>query len=346
MSPRIVLLAALFSTGCGSESVSSNEAPQPVARADAGPVAAPSAPESPGLREALRRGIAPPVSDDGTYRVDPFVAAFLYERLHADLAPLRRVDADGPRPAGYLVGALQAGDVLGDLGLREGDVVEALNGIAVTNAEQLELALDAAENRLTITVFREDLSFTNSYRFDGGLAWRDVIAGEPAEPPEPEPEPEPEPASEPEPEPTTPRSQRPAARPTRPTPTKPSGSARPAEPRASSQIRCTGASSCTITKRRFDDLRASPGALESGVDIVPAIRNDIFSGYKLTRVSSGSPIAALGFRAGDKITHVNGRDLTKDSQAMALYWSLGSSRVFKVRYERGGRKRVKTIRVV
>lgn len=101
-----------------------------------------------------------------------------------------------------------------------------------------------------------------------------------------------------------------------------------------------------MTKRKFDDLRASPSRLQSGVDIVPAIRNDVHSGYKLKRVSVSSPIHAFGFRAGDKITHVNGRDLTDDGQAMALYWSLGSTRVFKVRFERGGRKMVKTITVV
>lgn len=288
--------------------------------------------------------------DDGTYRVDPFVAVFLYERLSADLAPLRRVEDDGPRPAGFLVDALEPDDVLGALGLQNGDIVEKLNGVAVQNAEQLELALDAAENRLTVTIFRDDLSFTNSYRFEGGLAWRNVIAGAPEPVPESEPDAEPEPAPDVEPEPEAApkpsRSKRSGSRSSRSSPAKPSGAKRPAQPRASSDIRCTGATSCTITKRKFDDLRASPSALQSGVDIVPAIRNDVFSGYKLKRVSSRSPIHALGFRGGDKITHVNGRDLTNDAQAMALYWSLGSSKVFKVRYERGGRKLVKTIRVV
>lgn len=350
MSPRIVLLAALCFAGCESEPSAPVEASKPAPQADAEPDTPTPTPASSELRAALQRGIAPPTFDDGTYRVDPFVAVFLYERLHADLGPLRRVDADGPRPAGFEVGALESDDVLGALGLEEGDIVEKLNGVAVANAEQLELALDAAENRLTVTVFRDDLSFTNSYRFDGGLAWRNVIAGEPEPAAEPEVEAEPEPRVEPEPAPEPApkrsRSKRSGARGSRPTPTKPSNSTRPTQPRTSSDIRCAGGSSCTITKRKFDDLRASPSALQSGVDIVPAIRNDVFSGYKLARVSSRSPIHALGFRAGDKVTHVNGRDLTNDSQAMALYWSLGSSKVFKVRYERGGRKLVKTIRVV
>lgn len=350
MSPRTVLLAALCIAGCESDRTVEPASSEPAPQVDAEPVA-PARPSTPGLRAALQRGIAPPVFDDGTYRVDPFVAVFLYERLHADLGPLRRVEADGPRPAGFLVGTLESDDVLGVLGLQEGDIVEKLNGVAVVTAEQLELALDAAENRLTVTIFREDLSFTNSYRFEGGIAWRNVIAGEPEPPLEPEPEEpevdaEPEPPLEPAAKPSRSRSKRSQSRPSRPTPKTPSGSGRGTQPRASSDIRCAGASSCTITKRKFDDLRASPSALQSGVDIVPAIRNDVFSGYKLKRVSSRSPIHALGFRAGDKVTHVNGRDLTNETQAMALYWSLGSSKVFKVRYERGSRKLVKTIRVV
>lgn len=345
----ILLAAALVAGACEKEPEPAPREPVPTPNttAEAAPVPKPPT----GLPAALARGISPPSLDDGTYRVDPFVAVVLYERLAADLAPLSRVEAQGPAPSGYRVGTMLPEDVLARLGLQEGDIVEALNGVSIGDAAALELALDAAENRMTVTIFREDLSFTNSYRFEGGLAWRDVIAGDEPTPGEAEAPSEPaedvsEPASVEPPEPpppTTPRKR--TSKPQR-TPK----NTQPSTPRSSvpkpSGIRCASAASCTITRRAFDDLRASPSALQSGVDIVPAIRNDVFSGYKLKRVSSRSPIHALGFRAGDKITHVNGRDLTDDAQAMALYWSLGSSKLFKVRYERGGRRKVKTIRVV
>ncbi len=318
------------------------------------PVAEPAAVvlTPPGFDAALARGIVSPSVDDGTYRVDPFVATLVYERLRTDTTPLAWVEADGPAPAGYQVGPVEESDVLFKLGLRSGDIVEALNGVSLQTAEQRELAIDAAENRLTVMIFREDLSFTNSYRFDGGLAWRDVIGG--AEEPAPRDEPsvaeagvEPGDAAAPieaaHDGPTssskkTRRVTRPAAKPKRP-------NTKPPAPR-SSEIRCSSGSACTITKRKFDDLRSSPSRMQKGVDIVPAIRNDVFSGYKLKRVNAGSSVHQLGFRSGDKITHINGRDLTDDTQAMALYWSLGSSKVFKIRYERGGRKQVKTVRVV
>lgn len=316
----------------------------------------------------MARGIVPPTAGDGTYRVDPFIAAMLYERVAAGAAPLARVEAEGPKPAGYRVALLQPDDALARLGLQEGDVIEALNGIEASSEAQLQLALDAAENRLTVTIFREDLSFTNSYRFDGGLAWRDVIAGagvpeppledEDAQPPPGDPSAEvprsPAPATPSKPAggpKATPTPRPPKARPTRPSPVRPSPvrptPVRPTPKRpTSSDIGCTSASACTITQRKFDDLRASPTKMQAGTEIVPAIRNDVFSGYKLKRVSGSSPVHQLGFRSGDKVTHVNGRDLTDDAQAMALYFSLGSSKLFKVRYERGGRRLVKTIRVI
>jgi type II secretory pathway component PulC len=90
---------------------------------------------------------------------------------------------------------------------------------------------------------------------------------------------------------------------------------------------------------------AAPASLQREVTVVPAIRNDVHSGYKLKSVRPGSTAAQLGFRSEDKITHINGYDLTDDMQAMQLYTGLSGTRLFKVRYERGGRALVKTIRV-
>lgn len=109
---------------------------------------------------------------------------------------------------------------------------------------------------------------------------------------------------------------------------------------------CTTDSRCTLKKSYFDSIVRSPSKLESQANIVPAIRNDVHSGYKLKSVRSGSAVAQLGFRSGDKITHINGRDLTNDLEAMQLYMGLSGTRRFNVRYVRGGSARTKTIDVV
>lgn len=296
----------------------------------------------------MLQGISLPTFDDGTYRVDPFVAVVIHEQLRNDPGPFEEVEANGPSPAGYRVGSIPADGVFARLGLQEGDIVEALNGRTLDRDGAIALALEAAEHRLTATIFREDLSFTNSYRFDAGLGWRNVLAADEPEPSglmdgeavEPTEAADPPERAAPAPERAAPRSgpraASRAAKPSRP---------KPAQRPKNADIQCASSTSCTITKRRFDDLRTSPSRLQAGVDIVPAIRNDVFSGYKLKRVSAKSPVHALGFRAGDKVTHINGRDLTDDAQAMALYWSLGGTKLFKVRYERSGRRATKTIRV-
>ena len=90
---------------------------------------------------------------------------------------------------------------------------------------------------------------------------------------------------------------------------------------------------------------SSPSKLESQAKIVPAIQNDVFSGYKLSWIRPGSEIAQMGFKSGDKITHVNGRDLTDDAEAFALYLSLSSTRAYKIKYLRGGQSRTKNVDV-
>ena len=88
---------------------------------------------------------------------------------------------------------------------------------------------------------------------------------------------------------------------------------------------------------------SNPSKLESQANIVPAIANDVHSGYKLKTVKPGTSIAKLGFQSNDKITHINGYDLTDDFQAAQLYMGVSSTKIFKIRYERGGARLVKTV---
>ena len=384
---RLLLLVSLASISCRRGEA---DAPEAEAASSGGSAAArPSTPANPappeagdaalvdGLHAALERAIDPPENDDGTYHVDPFVAVLLFEHLSRSggapwFEPYTPDGSEGAAEAGYRVAAIAPGTLLARLGLREGDVVEALDGVVLTDANRLGFALDGAENGVTLMIHRDGVSFTNSYRLSGGLAWRDLLAGftggadprpTPADAVEPDasdtevPEPEPEPAagggggSHPTPRGTPPRTNptrpssggttpRPSGGTTRPPPAS-GGSTRP----AASGVSCESASRCTISRARFDEIVADPERLQSEATVVPAIRDDVFSGYKLKSIRPGSTVAALGFRPEDKITHVNGHDLTNDGQAMQLYWQLGATRVFKIRYERAGRAAVKTVTV-
>jgi hypothetical protein len=326
------------------------------------------------LDAALARAITPPSPGEATWRVDPFVAALVFERVRSGVAPtftqLAAPIPEGP-PAGFRVGDITEGSLLHRLGLRTGDVIEALGGVVLTDASRIGFALDGAENKVDVTVFRDGMSIVQSYRLTNALAWTGLLAsftGDPASvvvdavPPTPEPSagtPTPgEPAAVPGTVPTTPRPSSGASTPTVPKPTPGGGGGGGSTPGGggggptpgsgggtspSDPVRCESASKCTITQAYFDKMVASPSAMQSQATIVPAIQNDVHSGYKLKSIKAGSSVAKLGFRAGDKITHINGRDLTDELQAAQLYMGLSGTKVFKIRYERGGSSQVKTV---
>jgi membrane-associated protease RseP (regulator of RpoE activity) len=335
----------------------------------------------PALDAVLARAIVEPVGD-ATYRVDPFVAALAFERIRMGRGPTftKAVTAPAGPTAGYRVGGIAADSLWAHLGLRDGDVIESINGVLLTGPERIGFALDGAENRVDVSVFRDDLSFVNSYRLNEPFAWRELLADlDPGEvvakvavpavpstpidagatntpstsggttpspstsgtahgggtPPTPHPSVTPSPGVTPKPGGTTPK----------PTPT-PSGGTTP-KPTGASPVACESMSRCTITRAYFDKQVGNPSALQSQANIVPAIQDDVFSGYKLKSVKAGSAVHQLGFRAGDKITHVNGQDLTDEMGAMGgLYLGLGNTSVFKIRYQRGGASLVKTVVVV
>lgn len=323
------------------------------------------------LQGALGHGIVTSKPGDGTYRVDAFVAVLVFEHLRrTEGKPLFTPITPSGDPAGpsggYRVGPLEEGSVYHRLGLREADVVESINGVVLEGPERFGFALDGAENRLRLTVYREDFSMTLSYRLTRGQAWSDLLAdftgqdvapsgtenadeysaGAVTDPPAPPGGTTNGASSDRATKPAAPArgvSERPS-NPTRPRkPARPRSPPRSSKPSSASPVECDSASKCTVAKSHFDELVAAPERLQSQVDIVPAIRNDVHSGYKLKSIKPGSTVARLGFRSDDKLTHVNGYDLTNEAQAMQLYFTLGGSRIFKVRYERSGQRRVKTI---
>lgn len=332
-------------------------APAPVSPAPIAPMRR----EDPALSAVLERAIVPPVGD-GTYLVDPFVAALVYERIRAGQGPtLTPVAAANGGPAGgYRVSAIEPGSLWSRLGLVDGDVVESINGVVLTGPDRVGFALDGAQNRVDVSVFRDDLSFVNRYRLEQAVAWPALLARvdpgssevgaatiespsttTPVETPSPAiatgtTKPSSTPSSPPR---DTPRPSTPGGGGTTPRPTP--GTTTP--PTAAGPVACESTSRCTIERSYFDKLVASPSSIESQANIVPAIANDVFSGYKLKSVKAGSAIAKLGFHAGDKITHINGQDLTDEVGAMGLYLGLASTKVFKIRYERGGARLVKTV---
>jgi type II secretory pathway component PulC len=350
--------------------------------------------EDPALAAVLERAIRPPPTGEATYELDPFVAALVFERAKAGIGPtftrLEKPVEAGPQ-AGFVVGEIAEGTLAHRLGLRTGDVVEAINGVVLTSPDRVGFGLDGASKRVELTIHRDEVSIVQQYTLIDGLAWTELLAGftgdadprladasaleggadagaaggagTPAD--EPADDGRGEGVVPAEPPPTEPVGDDGSVKPpsgggklpsgggggggTSPkpktTPTPPPKTTPTPPPSGASPVQCESSAKCTITQSYFNSMVDNPAKLESQADIVPAIANDVHSGYKLKNIKSGSAISKLGFQSNDKITHINGKDLTDDFQAAELYMGISGTKVFKIRYERGGAKLVKTVLV-
>ena len=320
------------------------------------------------LAAAIRWGVVAPEAGDSTWEVDPFVVAWLVAAVQENgdrwLTPYEASGADGVEVAGWQV-RVPEGSPLAALGLEDGDVIERVAEVPATDVERVQAAVAIADNQIRLAIHRKDFSLTLAYRLETDLGWSrmqaDLSGGEPpplrangvvaldaSRLPSRYPG-----ANLPKRAGSDPPSSGTPSKPSSGTPSKPSSgtpskpsSGTPSKPSSSGadKVRCSG-STCVVERAYFNEMVGSPSRLQSQATIVPAIANDVHSGYKLKSVKSGSAVHAMGFRSGDKITHVNGYDLTDDAQALALYLGVGSTKSFKVRYVRGDAARTKTIRV-
>jgi len=372
---HLIIAMMSLTVACGTADPASptDEAPAPEAVPGPAriPAAAPAAAQpldAPDMAAALtasfEHGVVAPPAGGSTWQVDPFVVAWVTSAVQANgdrwLTRYNAVGADGVEVSGWQV-RVPSASPLADLGLRDGDVVEEVARVPAGDVEGVTTAVSRAENHIALTVYREDVSITLGFRIEPGLIWantRKALSGGPTATDGSHPfrdRLQDGPGATPDGPPSQPGgdvevvrpSSRPAGRPSsgassRPSPSTPSSNPKPRGP---SQVSCSSGSVCTVDKAYFNSMVNNPARLNSQAGVVPAIRNDVHSGYKLKWVKSGSAVHALGFRSGDKVTHVNGADLTDDLAALGVYASIGSTRRFNVRYVRGGSTRTKTIHI-
>jgi membrane-associated protease RseP (regulator of RpoE activity) len=361
---RRVLPVVLWLVACQG-----GNAPGPAAQPDAAasaevPLLVPLV-EPGALRAAIAAGVRPRGANEASFEVDAFVAALVVEELAAGGGGLRVAPAvEGGAQVGYRVEAVADGSPYARVGLQAGDVIEAIGGVRLDSPGRAVGLLATSGRGATIAVVRDGVGFSIEVRVAGGLAWDAllrqrgggearlaVVSG--GQVPEDRSRPVPEEPPAPEPWDRSP-------------PT--TGTGKPARPSGgsgggtwggggssgggggagsggggagsggSAVAQCATAASCTIDRKAFDAAVADPDSLSRQVAIAPAK-----GGYKLTRVAPGSPIAQLGFRAGDTLISVNGSRLDDDLAALGLYAGLGSTSRYSVVYERNGVRATKAI---
>ncbi|MCA9657653.1 MAG: PDZ domain-containing protein [Myxococcales bacterium] len=385
-APLLGLLLAIAAAGCwrvDSGSTAKTEA----AAESAGE--APAAPLSDAFAAALSSGIRVNADDPSTVEVDSFVATVVVEALLSGTTGLEirpRVDGDGATQ-GFRVANVAPGGPFARLGLRDGDVVAAINGVGLTSPGRALAVLRTARRQVVVAVERDDTALLLDLRLVDGLAWSATLAdhgdGEDVAPAQPAAAPAiveasalvavvdddalAEVASD---APTPGQPSAPTAnggsggssgggagKPIGKTgggASKPSGkpsgksggsSSGGSSSGGSSTASCSSADDCTVRRSELDKILGNPSLASKQVRYTPHIQGGKHRGYRLTSVTPGSSVAGLGFKKGDVITAVNGHSLTDEGELFALYMGLSGTKTHKIRYQRGGATRVKTVRV-
>jgi len=297
---------------------------------------------------AVRAGVRQRNANESVFEVDAFLAALTLEDLRSGRPSLglSPVVTDGVQ-SGYRVAGVREGSVYAAIGLLDGDVIEAINGVALVDGEQAMQSLGASERGAMLRISRAGVSSTSELHIAGGLAWAQVlglplrpVAGGPEEPVPEEPVPE---------EPLPPV----AARPGSPVPPGARPGSKPAPPSASGSstgsggaagsgagVLCAADGSCSVTRKAFDAMVADPNRLLKQVQV-----SEANNGYRLSGIRGDSDVGKLGFRNGDVVTAVNGTSLDDQLGLLGLYGGLGSTRTYNVTILRGGVRQTRTVRL-
>jgi hypothetical protein len=367
---------ALLLSGC--EALTGRE-PAPAAA----PVAAATLAEPGPLRAAIAAGVRRRSENEASYEVDAFVAALAVEELASGTGGVRVEPAfERGAQVGYRLTEVVPGSVYQLVGLRAGDVIEAIGEVRLDSPGRAAGVLAGLERGAQVAVTRDGVGFSLDLRLAGGLAWSQLLrsrtgsqgqvvgdmpggagplaqalgdrspgaddGGPPAGPRD----------GEAGGTPVVPLGGGSPAGPTGPRPTggtKPGGSGGGSSGAGGGVTGSAGSSGGTGSAGKTGVQCASASSCTLDKQLFDAAIADpsklerqasispARGGYKLTRVAPGSTVAALGFRAGDLIVSVNGARLDDDMAALGLYMGLESTRNYNVTYERNGARASKSI---
>lgn len=344
------------------------------------PVSAATLAEPGPLRAAIAAGVRRRSENEASYEIDAFVAALAVEELASGTGGVRVEPAfERGAQVGYRLGEVVPGSVYQLVGLRAGDVIEAIGEVRLDSPGRAAGLLGRSGRGAQVTVSRDGVGFSLDLRIAGGLAWSELLRSRTGSPGQVAGDMS---AG------TGPLAQGPGDRssvaedgglPAGPrdgeaggTPVVPLGGAgsapsgAPAGPRPTSGAK-PGGTSGGGSGGASGSAGASTPAGKTGVQCASTasctLDKSVFDaavadpgklerqasispargGYKLTRVAPGSTVAALGFRPGDLIVSVNGARLDDDMAALGLYMGLESTRSYNVTYERNGARASKSI---
>lgn len=108
------------------------------------------------------------------------------------------------------------------------------------------------------------------------------------------------------------------------------------EEEIASKVKKVGDNTWEVDRSILSFLQANPTAAR-GVRVMPHMKNGKPLGFKISRLSSRSPVSKIGVRRGDVITSVNGTQLTGIDKVLAMMTQVQTLNRVVVEVERGGK---------
>lgn len=112
--------------------------------------------------------------------------------------------------------------------------------------------------------------------------------------------------------------------------------ARKLEEEIAAKVKQVGANTWEVDRSILDFLRGNPTAAR-GVRVMPYMNGGKPGGFKITRLSSRSPVSKIGVQRGDVLTAVNGTRLTGPDKVLAMMTQLQTLNRVVVDVERRGK---------
>jgi S1-C subfamily serine protease len=273
------------------------------------------------LRELLGESVR---VDADQIRADGMLIRLAFDPLIRQTGPVSLQLVQGQ---GYRLSGIADSSPLWFLGLRDGDVLTGVDKQAIIGREhELRSSYEARPGRVELTYMRGSEAHTVVLRIASGSAWRS-ISGPPEAPVSPLPSTAPAPPLDPQ-----PREEAALA--------------------FALGLRCVEAESgerpligrCELERKVVDALLAQPSGLMKQARIVPAVVEGEARGFKIYGVRPNSIPKVLGFKNGDLVTSVNGRELVSIDSAMVAYEAFRHETEFRVVLER--KRQVQELEIV
>lgn len=111
------------------------------------------------------------------------------------------------------------------------------------------------------------------------------------------------------------------------------------------EIRRTDDTHFAVTRRGADAILANMRMVAHSLRVTPEIKDERPIGFRIVGMKPTSVLAKLGFRDGDVVQSLNGRDISTPDKAVEAYAKLRSTRHLQARLTRSGKPLVIDVKI-